>query len=140
MKLDQSDYENIFLRVRDKLLIQVFAIFSILFAVIGIATWTAVKARVEKITELAVNNYVQSDEFKKHVVVSYQEKLTRLETQTAEITKVLSEQQKKAAQLSEIPILIDQDGLTLINKNGHQFRIEMGSAISGAKVLFKVPY
>ncbi len=140
MKLDQDDYENIFLRVRERLFFQIFAFFTLLFSIIGITTWFSAKTKIEKITESAVNKYVQSDEFKKTVVASYQEKLARLESQTAEITKTISDQQQRAAQLSEIPILIDQNGLTLVNKTGQQFRIEMGSANSGAKVWFKAPY
>lgn len=140
MKLDQADYENIFLRVRERLLVQLIAVFSVLFAVIGVTTWVAAKAKVDEITEVAVNKYVQSDEFKRNIVTAYQEKLARLEIQADDIAKLVSEHQQMAAKLSEIPIVIDSSGLTLVNKSGNQFRIEMGVASSGAKVLFKSSY
>ena len=140
MKLDQADYENIFLRVRERLLVQLIAIFSILFAIIGVSTWLSARAKIDEITEAAVNKYVQSDEFRKNIVMAYQEKLARLESQTTEIAKLISEQQQKAAQLPELPVVIDSSGLTLVNKHGHQFRIGMGTARSGAKILFKIPY
>ena len=140
MKLDQADYENIFLRVRERLLVQLIATFSVLIAVIGVTTWVAAKAKIDEITETTVNRYVQSDEFKRNIVTAYHEKLARLEIQANDIAKAVSEHQQKAAQLSEIPIVIDPSGLTLVNKNGDQFRIEMGAASSGAKVQFKSPY
>lgn len=140
MKLDQADYENIFLRVRERLLLQVIAILMVLLAAAGVTTWLTAKAKISEITEAAVNQYVQSDEFKKNVVLAYQEKLVRLEIQATDVAKLISEQQEKAAKLSEVPIVIDTSGLTLTNKSGHQFRIEMGTASTGSKIVFKTPY
>lgn len=140
MKLDESDYENIFLRVRGRLALQLVLVFSTILAAIGVTTYYSAKKTIERKTESAVIKYVQSEEFKKDVISSYQEKLTRLDNQTAEIAKLLSEQQRIASHLSEIPIVIDKNGLTLINKSGHKFRIEMGDAEDGSKVLFSAPY
>lgn len=140
MKLDQTDYDNIFFRIRERLLGQFFAITAVVIAIFGVTTWFSAKAKIDEITEVAVNKYVQSDEFQRNVVLTYQEKLARFESQTKEISKLLTEQQYKAAQLSEIPILIDSSGITLINSHGQQFRLEMGVANSGTKIIFKSPY
>ncbi len=140
VKLDQDDYENIFLRVRERLLIHLFAAVSVFFAIIGASSWVSAKAKIDELTEVAVNNYIQSDEFRRNVILAYQEKLGRLEARSLDVSKMLAEQQYKIAQLSELPVLIDSNGLSLINKEGHMFRIEMGSAKSGEAVIFKAAY
>ncbi len=131
MKLDESDYENIFLRVRDKLYIQFIAICAVIFGIVGFTTWHSVKTRIDGKIESAVNEYIQSKEFKEVVIKSSQEKLAELDRHANQIENLLSRQQLKIAQQSEIPIIIDEKGLTLVNKNGQQFHIEMGNAKSG---------
>jgi hypothetical protein len=136
LKLDQADYENIFLRVREKLLIHIFAIFSFLLAIIGISTWFVAKTKIETITENAVNNYVRSENFKKTIVNSYQQKLAWLDERTNELEKSLSKKQIDALQLSEIPIIIGENNLSIVNKAGEVFSIEMGKATSGERITF----
>ncbi len=82
MKLDESDYTNIFLRVREKLLAHLAAPLAALLALFGITSWYVAKQKIDSITEAAVNKYVQSDAFQKKVVAAYNQKLSQLENRT----------------------------------------------------------
>lgn len=140
MKLDESDYLNIFLRVREKLLTYLVAILATFFAIFGITSWYVAKQRIDSITEAAVNKYVQSDAFQRKVASAYNEKLSHLEKRTSEMSKVIDDQERLAANLSAAPVLIDDNGLIITNKTGEKFIIEMGNAQNGSKITFKNHY
>jgi hypothetical protein len=84
--------------------------------------------------------YVSSEEFSDTVVASYRESIAVLDGQLADLSEAISEQRAVAASLSQIPVIIGSDGLTVFSRDGSQFRIEMGVAKSGDKVVFQHPY
>lgn len=140
MKLDETDYQNIFLRVREKLVIQLFFLISALAVTAGLVTWLAAKEKIEDVTEAAVTNYVNSEQFADNIMTSYRESVASLDAQLAELSAVISQQQIVASQLSQSPVLQGSTGLTFIGQDGSHFRIEIGTASSGDKVVFQSTY
>ncbi len=140
MKLDESDYENIFLRVRGRLIKQIAAALFGVLAFFGISTWYVVRERISSITESAVHKYIESEKFKKEVAATYDEKLTQLQKRTLHLSQVIADQERHAAQLSQAPVIIDDTGLVITNKDGERFHVETGTAKTGSEITFKNSY
>lgn len=140
MKLDESDYENIFLRVRGRLIKHIAAILFGSLALFGISSLYVARERIGSITESTVHKYIESEKFKKEVAAAYDEKLSQLQKRTLHLSQVIADQEKRAAQLSQAPVIIDDTGLVITNKDGEKFHVETGTAKDGSKITFKNNY
>ncbi len=137
MKLDDSDYENIFLRVREKLFVQMALTIGLIVAIAGWTSWKAVEAKIAKTTSAFVDKHVQSKEFQAAVVFEYQARLADLEKRSAVLSDEIQRKEIAVASLSSIPIKIDGSNIELMNATGRSFKILTGVVKSGDDVRFK---
>lgn len=140
MKLDDSDYENIFFRIREKLLIHLIAVIALLLAIAGYSTWIAAKTEIVQITSSSVDKYVQSKEFKDTVISEYQGRLSALEKRSEALTAEIEKKEIAIAKMSSIPIQVDGSDLVVTSPSGKTYKIQTGFSKSGESVLFKQKY
>lgn len=140
MKLIDSDYENIFFRIREKLLIQLIAVIALLLAIAGYSTWIAAKTEIVQITSTSVDKYVQSKEFQDTVISEYQGRLSALEKRSEALTTEIEKKEIAIAKMSSIPIYVDGSDLMVTSPSGQTYKIQTGFSKSGESVLFKQKY
>lgn len=136
MKLDSEDYENIYLRVREKL----WQFWASLLGVLGFAGLVVAYVSISAATEKAVNRYIQTDAFKQNVVQSATAKLTDLKQRTDAIESSLNTSEKRIAGLAKLPIAIGENGIALMDQTGKKFFIESGTVKDGESVKFQNPF
>ncbi len=136
MKLDSEDYENIYLRVREKLWLFWVTFLGLLGGVSLSVTYVSMSAATEK----AVNWYIQTDTFKQNVVQSATAKLTDLKQKTDAIESSLNTSEKRIAGLAKLPIAIGENGIALMDQTGKKFFIESGTVKDGEAIKFQNPF
>lgn len=136
MKLDSEDYENIYLRVRGKMWKQVAA--AIAFVGLGVAG--AGWLYIGKLSEKAINLYVESEVFKEGVRADAMARLSELETRSKELDRQISEQELALGVMARLPIAASANNLNLIDTAGRKFSIEMGTVEEGEPAVFKNTY
>jgi len=132
MKLDSEDYENIYLRIREKL----WLFWASLFALFGGAGLIVLYFSMSSATEKAVNKYIQTEVFKQSVIQATAAKATELTQRTEAIEARLSTSEKRVASLAKLPISIEENGLAVIDPTGKKFFLESGVAKDGEAVKF----
>lgn len=140
MKLDESDYENIYLRVRERLWRQIFAAMAIVVAILGITSYGVFVNKIEKITEAAIKQHVESKEFQAAVVESTQSLLRELDKKASEINSKLQLQEIRAAQLAGVPLVVEDNGLFITSISGDTFFIQTGHVLPGEQIAFRRPF
>jgi len=136
MKLDGEDYENIYLRVRGKMWKQVAA--AIAFVGLGVAG--AGWLYIGKLSEKAINLYVQSDAFKDGVRADAIARLSELEARSKELDRQISQQELALGVLARLPIEASPNSLNVVDTLGQKFSIEMGTVEEDEPVLFRNTY
>jgi len=133
MKLDSEDYENIYLRIREKLWL-FWASLIALFSGVGLVVlYFSLSAATEK----AVNKYIQTETFQKNVIQATAAKATELKQRTDAIEASLNTSEKRAASLAKLPISIGENGIALVDQSGKKFFIESGTVKDGESVKFQ---
>jgi hypothetical protein len=132
MKLDAEDYENIYLRVREKL----WFFWASLFGVLGGTGLLITYFSIGTATEAAVDKYVQTERFAKSIAENTESRLARLEAREKELNSLLAGAEKRVGALAKLPIAISEHGVTLVDANGEKFHIETGQARRGDVVEF----
>lgn len=140
MKLDATDYENIYLRVRERLSIFLISVFGAIAAAIGVAGIFTFYHGVNSATEKAVNEFVKTNTFKQSVVDTTSAKTIELQKQADLIAVSLEKSEKRVATLAKLPITVDGNGVAMIGTSGEKFFIETGTAHDGETVKFHNPY
>lgn len=135
-KLDAIDYENIYLQTRNRISKWLVAILG----TIGVVTIFSAYRFINRSIEAGVATYIKSDDFQKKIVDAAMTRFDKLEDRTIALNKEIVEISKRAAIAGNLPIGIDKNGLTLTSKDGTNFHIETGEAISGDIVKFKKPF
>lgn len=133
MKLDSEDYENIYLRIREKL----WLFWASLIAMFGGVGILVLYFSMSAATEKAVNKYIQTEAFRQSVVQATAAKATELQQRTDAIEASLSVSEKRAATLAKLPIAIGENGLAVIDQSGKKFFIESGTVKDGESVKFQ---
>lgn len=133
MKLDAEDYENIYLRVREKL----WLFWAGLFGILGGTGLFIAYISIGSATEAAVNKYVQTEQFAKSIAENTESRLARLEAREKELNGLLAAAEKRVGTLAKLPIAISEHGVTLADANGEKFHIETGHARRGKAVEFQ---
>lgn len=133
MKLDSEDYENIYLRVREKL----WLFWASLIALFGGAGLVVLYFSMTAATEKAVNKYIQTETFQKSVIEATAAKATELKQRTDAIEASLNTSEKRVASLANLPIAIGENGIALIDGSGKKFFLESGTVKDGESVKFQ---
>ena len=133
MKLDSEDYENIYLRVREKLWI----FWASMIALFGGAGLIVLYLSISAATEKAVNKYIQTDAFRQNIIQAIAAKTTELKQRTDAIEASLNISEKRVANLAKLPIAIGENGIALMDQSGKKFFVESGVAKDGDSVKFQ---
>lgn len=133
MKLDSEDYENIYLRVREKL----WLFWASLFALFGGTGLIVLYLSMSTATEKAVNNYIKTEAFQKNVIQAIAAKATELARRADEIEASLNTSEKRVASLANLPIAIGENGVALMDQSGKKFFVESGTVRDGESVKFQ---
>lgn len=133
MKLDSEDYENIYLRVREKL----WLFWASLIALFGGAGLVVLYFSMSAATEKAVNKYIQTEKFQTNVVQATAAKATELKQRTDAIEASLNTSERRVASLAKLPISIGENGITLMDQSGKKFFIESGTVKDGESIKFQ---
>lgn len=126
-KLDADDYENIYLRIREKL-------FKLVFGLVGATSLFGFYTMYEIIddnSEKEIKALVESKEFKIFLANSALEKIDGLEHRVNMLDDRIESSTIKAAKISEIPISLKDNTLTIFGSNGDSVQIEFGYANIG---------
>lgn len=133
MKLDSEDYENIYLRIREKL----WLFWAYLFLVLGGGALVVLYFSISAATEKAVNNYIQTETFQKDVIQTIEAKASELKQRTDAIEASLNTSEKRVASLAKLPIDIGENGIALMDQSGKKFFVESGVVKDGESVKFQ---
>jgi hypothetical protein len=133
MKLDSEDYENIYLRIRGKLWLFWAAVFGALGGTGLVVGYFSISSAIE----VAVNKYLQTEQFAQSIAKDTESRLARLEERERELARLLAIAEKRAGTVASLPIAITDGGVTLVGSDGAKFHVETGSTKRGEPVLFK---
>lgn len=133
MMLDSEDYENIYLRIREKL----WLFWAYLFLVLGGGALVVLYFSISAATEKAVNNYIQTETFQKDVIQTIEAKASELKQRTDAIEASLNTSEKRVASLAKLPIDIGENGIALMDQSGKKFFVESGVVKDGESVKFQ---
>lgn len=136
IKLDSEDYENIYLRVREKLIFFFLGIFGALGGTGLLVAYLSISGATEK----AVQKYVQTPEFKTSVLGLANARMESLEKRASSVVQSISEAEKRVVALTDAPISVTASGFSLLSKEGARFGMEVGEVQSGGVVEFKTPF
>jgi len=132
-KLDSTDFENIYLQTRNrgwKWFVGVASIF-------GVGTMLGAWQVINISASTGVDAYVKTERFQRDVVDAALSRLSSLDVRASKIESTISEGEKRAGVLGNLPMAVSERGLVLTDRAGRNFHIETGTAHSGEVVLFK---
>jgi hypothetical protein len=135
-KLDSTDYENIYLQVRNrgwKWFLSVAAFF-------GAATIIGAISTVYVSASRSVDRYVNTESFKTQVMSTALTRLTHVDDQLKKAEQGVREVEKQIGAVGNLPLTATEHGFMMTDKNGNSFYVEIGTAQSGNKVVFKSPF
>jgi len=133
MKLDSEDYENIYLRIREKL----WLFWASLLALFGGTGLVVLYFSMSTATEKAVNKYIQTETFQKNVIQATAAKANELQKRTDAIEASLNTSEKRVASIAKLPIAIGENGIALMDQSGKKFFVESGAVRDGESVTFQ---
>ena len=147
VKLDESDYINIYSRVRDRLIFWIIGIIVSVAAILSISSYYAAQSSIQKFTENQVKKFIQSKDFQENVVTELRTNLQELEDRSSAMEKqvsmlerLISDKEVKIAELSEFPIVISDSKVKITNPNSDRLLIQSGSALQGTVIKFEETY
>ncbi len=130
-QLSREDYENIWLRIKDRYWLRILGTMS-LFATLGAAGGYGA---ARHLLDEAVVNYAKTDEFKTRIAEYTQENMPALKEEVAaleERERVLDHgitaRQQQLATMESLPVKITRNSLIWITAKGDSFHMEHGHA------------
>lgn len=141
-KLTEADFENIWLRVKDRALKLVVAA----IAAIGVGGFAAgyywARLAVDSQMERFLSGYVKGEAFKAQVSSALVTGTSELRDERLAAEKTLKELQRRAVNLDRPGISITDQAVSLTAADGRSFRVERGTLRSGGsqKVVFSRPF
>lgn len=133
MKLDAEDYENIYLRIRSRLVKMV----ALGAAFVGVTSLASGYALIKTWSEKAVDTYVSTDAFKNEVLTATLRRLEGLEQRSTELGLSVAKHEKLVGNLASLPLSAGPDGLSVVDTSGSKFLLELGEVKAGGSVKFK---
>ncbi len=144
MYLTTEDYDNIWLRVKDKgirwVLTWVTFIVSLITILIATVTFLAFNNYVQEKALNLTRIYVSSPEFKKEAsdslssfLIVNKDKINDLKLQL----KLIKDSIRLVSGITTAPYEVHTDGVSFVDSTGAQFRIEYGSSETDKQILFK---
>jgi hypothetical protein len=133
VELNSEDYENIWLRLKDKFWKHVVFWFSAIMIIIGISAYQLAKSSIKE----HVRDFAKTEEFKiqveKAVIgnIPYLEK--RIESAKGDISILLS----KLEVISKAPFSVDNNQFTLVGEKGQIVKVEFGQGGTSETIKFK---
>jgi hypothetical protein len=135
-KLDSTDFENIYLQVRNRGWKWFLGIASALGVGTAIGTWQLMDNYASK----GVDAYIKTERFQHGVMNAAMSRLDSLDIRTEKAEKALSENEKRAGVLGNLPLAVRDHGFVLTDREGRNFQFETGTAHSGQIILFKFAF
>ena len=131
-KLDSTDYENIYLQVRNRGGKWLLAILAFLGIASFYGSYQAVKRGVDK--------YINTESFKSEVLSSTLSRLTAIDEKIVQTEKSARDIQKHIGAISDLPLTVTKNGFVVVDKSGETLYVETGTVKSGDAVVFQSPF
>lgn len=139
-KLTEADYENIWLRIKDRSLKLVLG----MVGAVGIGGFAAgyqwANMKLDDHVEKHLAQYLKGDTFKDLVGKALVTGTGELRAERLGAEKTLRDLQERAAALKDIGVLVQDNQLSVTGPDGKAFRIERGIVDKNGKVTFAKPY
>jgi hypothetical protein len=150
MKLTQEDFDHIWLRFKDKARIWVFEWAAFLAIVASVLIYLNIENYLRSRADTQIQTLISSDNFKKEVLKSLEEKLTEnnktfsdLIQKNKNIYDELLARIKKIELLKNYPLKCYDNGIEFIDSDGNNVRLEFGHGTTKGfnhfKYSFKYP-
>jgi hypothetical protein len=135
-KLDSTDYENIYLQVRNR----GWRWFAAVAAFFGAATVIGAISTVYISASRSVDRYVNTETFKSQVVSTALSRIANLDERLSNAERRVLDVEKHVGAVGNLPLSVTGHGLMMTDKNGNTFYVETGTAKSGDKIVFSSPF
>jgi hypothetical protein len=135
-KLTSEDYENIWLRIKDKNRTQIFMTYTVAAAVVTIIAFLFISNLYTYTKELvshSIGEYIKSDNFKQQINATFQDQFKIVDKKL----KIIDDGLEKLEIYKSAPINVYEHGFTLVDHEGHYVIVEYGSGSSYGKNKFK---
>ena len=131
-KLNEADFENIWLRVKDRSFKIVVGWIIAIGSAGFIAGYYMAKNAVDSQVERFLSNYMKGETFKAQVSSALVTGTSELQAERLAAEKTLKELNLRAASLEHPGITITDKEMSLTSADGRSFHIERGTLIRGA--------
>lgn len=121
-KLDSEDYENIYLRLQQRIWRVVLGMFGATSIIAFITFFSVIDSNAEK----QIKKTVESKDFQQILISTSMSRLTELEERLARTEAALKQATQQAAKLAELPISIDRNSITFTDNTGEAIQIVFG--------------
>lgn len=139
-KLTEADFENIWLRVKDR----GFKLVIALVSAVGLGGFAAgyqwAKTTLDTHVEQHLEQYLKGDSFKRLVGNALVTGTDELRSERVAAEKFIHELQQRAVVLKDSGILVEDNSISLSGPNGRPFRLERGTLSRDGNVQFSKPY
>lgn len=139
-QLSSEDYENIWLRVKEKGKHWVLGWVSFIVGALSFIAVFGVYNYAKNSIDTAVQKYTSSPEFKSEIQRSFLQKTTELNDSLSQLSKKLKDAHNsidnKLLTLKSAPFQIQEHGFVLIDSTGRKTIVEYGSEKIGEKIKF----
>ncbi len=141
-KLNEADFENIWLRVKDRSVKLVLAAVTAIGATGFGAGYYLARHAVDSQVERFLSDYMKGEAFKGQVSSALITGTSELRSERLAAEATLKELQRRAASLDHPGISITDQSVSLTSADGRSFRLERGTLQRGAsqKVVFSHPF
>lgn len=139
-KLTEADFENIWLRVKDRSIKLVFG----LVGAVGLggvaAGYQWAKTTLDTHVEQHLEQYLKGDSFKGLVGNALATGTVELRSERVAAEKTIHELQQRAKILKDSGILVEDNLISLAGHDGRPFQLERGTLARDGNVQFSKPY
>lgn len=135
-KLDSTDFENIYLQVRNR----GWKWFLGIASAFGVGTIIGAWQIMDNYASKGVDAYIKTESFQHGVMNAATSRLDSLDARTEKAEKALSENEKRAGVLGNLPLAVRNHGFVLTDREGRNFQFETGTAHSGQIIFFKFAF
>ena len=135
-KLTTEDYENIWLRIKDKTnkrVLHVYGVVASLFTILTFVFGSGLYFYGQKIIDSAVTSYIKSQKFEHQAQETFKAQFNLVDKKLRLIDKGLD----KLAIYKSAPYSISDHGFTLVDSSGNYVIVEHGSGSSSDRIEFK---
>ena len=144
VKLSQEDYENIWLRIKEKHKYWIFGWVSFIIAILTLILVFGINSYIKNKVDSEIQTLINSESFRKDIVVTLQEKLTNSNKNYSELLNKsqslysdIVNQIKRLESLKNIPIKCYDFGFEIVDTEGKTMKVEIGHGMSKAPAYFK---